>query len=131
LPFINGLLLTEHFLFNLKRFSMKNTKIAVIGSFVIALAISAFTFKQQTSSIKGTVTPADKATTAWAIPTSSSDSVSAPVNNGSFEIQNLKAGDYTVRIVAQAPYGNAEKTGVTVEDGKTTDVGEITLQEQQ
>lgn len=110
---------------------MKNTKIAVIGSFVIALAISAFTFKQQTGSIKGTVSPADKATTAWAIPTSSSDSVSAAISNGSFEIQNLKAGDYTVRIVAQAPYGNAEKTGVTVEDGKTTDVGEITLQEQQ
>ena len=110
---------------------MKNTKIAVIGSVIIALAITAFTFKQQSSSIKGTVTPADKAVTAWAIPSSSSDSVSAPVNNGSFEIQNLKPGEYSVVVDGQAPYGNAQKTGVMVEDGKTTDVGEITLQKQQ
>ena len=105
---------------------MKNTKIAVIGSAIIALAISAFTFKQQqSSSIKGTVSPADKAVTAWAIPTSSSDSVSASINNGSFEIQNLKPGEYSLVIDAQAPYGNAEKTGVMVQDGKATDVEKL------
>jgi hypothetical protein len=107
---------------------MKSTRIPVIASGFVALAMSAFTLLQ-TSSIKGTVTPADKAVKVWAVPSSSTDSVSAPVTNGSFEIQNLKPGDYSVVIEAQAPYGNAKKEGVTVQDGKTTDVGEITLQQ--
>ena len=105
---------------------MKNTKFAAIGAGIIAIAMSAFTALQSTS-IKGTVTPADKAVKAWAI--SSSDTLSAPVNNGSFEIQNVKAGDYSVIIEAQAPYANTRKKDVVVKDGQTTDVGEIQLQQ--
>jgi len=100
---------------------------AVIACAVLAIVFSAFTF-MQTSSIKGTVAPADKAVNAVAISsTNPSDSASAPVTNGSFEIQNVKPGEYLVTIHAMTPYGNATKTGVMVESGKTTDVGEIQL----
>ena len=105
---------------------MKNTKFAAIGAGIMALAISAFT-SMQSNSIKGTVTPADKAVKAWAV--SQSDTLSAPVTNGSFEIQNVKAGDYSVVIEAQAPYANTRRKDVKVTDGQTTDVGEIKLQQ--
>ena len=67
---------------------MKNAKFAAFASGIVALGLSAFTLLQ-TNSIKGTVTPADKAVKAWAI--SSTDTLSAPVTNGTFEIQNVKA----------------------------------------
>jgi len=105
---------------------MKNTKFAAIGAGIIAIAISAFT-SLQTTSIKGTVTPADKAVKAWAL--SSTDTLSAPVNNGAFEIPNAKAGTYSVIIEAQDPYANTRKKDVVVTDGQTTDVGEIKLQQ--
>ena|SRR5689334_2589294 len=105
---------------------MKNTKFAAIGAGIVAIAITAFT-SLQTTSIKGTVTPADKAVKAWAL--SSTDTLSAPVNNGNFEIPNAKAGTYSVIIEAQDPYANTRKKDVVVTDGQTTDVGEIKLQQ--
>jgi len=105
---------------------MKNTKFAAMGAGIIAIAITAFT-SLQSNSIKGTVTPADKAVKAWAL--SSSDTLSAPVINGSFEIKNAKPGDYSVIIEAQAPYANTRKKDVMVTSGQTTDVGEIRLQQ--
>jgi len=105
---------------------MKNTKFAAIGAGILAIAMSAFTHFQ-TSSIKGTVTPADKAVKAWAI--STNDTLSAPVNNGSFEIPNAKAGTYSVIIEAQDPYANTRRKDVIVTEGQTTDVGEIKLQQ--
>lgn len=105
---------------------MKKMKIAAFASGIVALALSAFTLVQSTS-IKGTVTPADKAVKAWAI--SSTDTVSAPVTNGTFEIPNVKAGNYSVIIEAQDPYANTRKKDVMVKDGEPTDVGEIKLQQ--
>src|SRR5436190_11409233 len=109
---------------------MKRKNVVVLALSIIALAFYAFTI-MQTNSIKGTVTPADKAVKAVAISSNgkSADSVSAPITNGSFEIQNLKAGDYSVIIEAMAPYGNASKVGVSVQNGKATDLGEIQLQQ--
>ena len=106
---------------------MKRKNVVVLALSIIALAFYAFTIMQT----KGTVTPADKAVKAVAISSNgkSADSVSAPITNGSFEIQNLKAGDYSVIIEAMAPYGNASKVGVSVQNGKATDLGEIQLQQ--
>jgi hypothetical protein len=109
-----------------KMLFMKNAKFAAFASGIVALGLSAFTLLQ-TTSIKGTVSPADKAVKAWAI--SSSDTLSAPVTNGAFQIQNVKAGDYSVIIEAQSPYANTRKKDVVVKDGQTTDVGEIQLQQ--
>jgi hypothetical protein len=107
-------------------FFMKNAKFAAFASGIVALGLSAFTLLQ-TNSIKGTVKPADKAVKAWAI--SGTDTLSAPVTNGTFEIENVKAGNYSVIIEAQAPYANTRKKDVEVKDGGATDVGEIQLQQ--
>lgn len=78
-------------------------------------------------SIKGTVSPADGAVRAWAL--STSDTLRAPVTNGSFEITDAKPGTYRVIIEAKPPYKNIAKEDVNVADGQPTDVGEIKLQQ--
>jgi hypothetical protein len=105
---------------------MKKTKLALVA-LVISTAML-FSFNAfQTSIIKGTVTPADKAIKAWAI--SSSDTLSANVQNGTFEIDNVKAGTYSVIIEAQAPYASTRRKDVVVtDDAPVTNVGEIKLQ---
>ena len=95
-----------------------------------ALAISGatlFSFKAfEGGAVKGTVTPADKAVRAWAI--SETDTVRADVQNGTFEIKDVKPGNYNVIIEAQEPFANTRKKDVVVTEGQTTDVGEIQLQ---
>jgi hypothetical protein len=98
---------------------------------IAALAISSVAFFSfnalQNGSIKGTVTPADKGVRAWAI--SATDTLNADIQNGSFEIQSVKPGTYSVIIEAQEPYANTRKKDVVVPaDGQPTDIGEIKLQ---
>ena len=81
----------------------------------------------QVNAIKGTVSPADKAIRAWAV--SSTDTLNAEVQNGSFEITDVKAGTYSVIIEAEAPYASTRKKDVVVSpDSTVTDIGEIKLQ---
>jgi len=54
--------------------------------------------------------------------------VKAIINQGSFEIQNVKAGTYKVYIDAVDPYKDVVKEGVQVTDGGIADIGEIQLQ---
>ena len=95
-----------------------------------AITISAatlFSFKAfEGGSVKGTVTPAEKAVRAWAI--SATDTLRADIQNGTFEIKAAKAGTYNVIIEAQEPFANTRKKDVVVTEGQTTDVGEIQLQ---
>ena len=72
-------------------FFMKNAKFAAFASGIVALGLSAFTLLQ-TNSIKGTVKPADKAVKAWAV--SATDTLSAPVTNGTFEIEKIRSFDF-------------------------------------
>ena len=105
---------------------MKATKfkMAVLG---IAAAFSLFAFSMiDGGSIKGTVTPNASATNVMAI--SMTDTLRADIQNGSFNITDVKAGTYKLVIMAAPPYKNFEKEGVMVSDGKATDLGEITLQ---
>ncbi len=96
-----------------------------------ALAISTATLFSfdgiQVNAIKGTVSPADKAIRAWAV--SPTDTLNAEVQNGSFEITDVKAGTYSVIIEAEAPYASTRKKDVVVSpDSTITDIGEIKLQ---
>jgi len=85
-----------------------------------------FAFKSiDTGSIKGTITPADGATKVWAL--SSTDTLKADIQSGSFEIVNAKAGTYRLIIEAKPPYKNTAKDNVAVADGAATNVGEIKL----
>jgi hypothetical protein len=81
----------------------------------------------QTKTIKGTVTPADKAVRAWAI--SNTDTLNAAVENGTFEIKDVKAGTYSVIIEAKDPFANTRKKDIVVaNDSAVTNIGEIKLQ---
>lgn len=77
------------------------------------------------SSITGKVSPADQATSVWAI--SGTDSTTANVINGAFSL-TAKAGTYKIVVDAKEPYKDASLDGIVVNDGAATDVGEIKLQ---
>lgn len=103
---------------------MKQIKMAVVALSIATAGL--FAFKDiDTGSIKGTVTPADGATRAWAL--SATDTLKSDIKDGSFEISNAKPGEYRLIIEAKAPYKNQAKENVAVVDGQATDVGEITL----
>ncbi len=106
---------------------MKNIKLALVALGISSGALFSFN-AMQTNSIKGTVTPADKALRAWAV--SPTDTLKADVQNGTFEIKDVKAGTYSVIIEAQEPFANTRKKDVVVDAQQaTTDVGEIKLQQ--
>ena len=96
---------------------------------ILALSIATaglFAFKTiDTGSIKGTITPADGATKAWAL--STTDTLKADIQGGSFEITGAKAGTYRLIIEAKPPYRNTAKDNIAVTDGQPTNVGEIKL----
>ena len=105
---------------------MKNVKVKLAALTFAAAALFAFS-KIDAGTIKGTVSPADAATNAWAL--SGTDTLKAVINKGSFEITDAKPGTYRIIIEAKPPYKNAAKDGVTVTDGQATDVGEIKLEQ--
>jgi hypothetical protein len=106
---------------------MKTKKIAVLAvSMAMAFGLFAFTnFKN--GSIKGTVSPSASATSVYVV--SSMDTMRTNIQNGAFEIGQVKPGTYRLVIEAIAPYKNFQKEGVVVNEKKATDVGEITLQQ--
>jgi hypothetical protein len=72
------------------------------------------------------VTPTEGGVRAWA--ESATDTLKAPIVNGSYEITGAKPGTYKVIIEAKPPYRNAAKDGVMVNDGQSSDAGEIRLE---
>jgi hypothetical protein len=106
---------------------MKTNKIAVlVVSLAIAFVLFAFTaFKN--GSIKGTVSPSASATSVYIV--SGMDTMRTNIQNGAFEIGEVKPSTYKLVIEAIAPYKNFQKEGVVVNEKKATDVGEITLQQ--
>ena len=106
---------------------MNTKKITVLAaSLAMVFALFAFTaFKN--GSIKGKVSPSASATSAYVV--SGMDTMRTNIQNGAFEIGQVKPGTYKLVIEATAPYKNFEKQGVVVNEKKATDVGEITLQQ--
>jgi hypothetical protein len=106
---------------------MNTKKITVFAaSLAMAFALFAFTtFKN--GSIKGRVSPSAAATSAYVV--SGMDTMRTNIQNGAFEIGQVKPGTYKLVIETIAPYKNFEKEGVVVNEKKATDVGEITLQQ--
>jgi len=104
---------------------MKRIKMTALALGVATAGM--FAFKSiDNGTIKGVVTPAEGAKTAWAL--SSTDTLKAAISNGTFEIANAKPGTYKLIIEANAPYKNTAKEGIAVADGQPTDVGEIKLE---
>ncbi|HLK28385.1 MAG TPA: hypothetical protein VKT28_07375 [Puia sp.] len=106
---------------------MNTKKIKVLAaSFAVAFSLFAFTTLKN-GSIKGTVSPSASATSAYVV--SGTDTMRTNIQNGAFEIAQVKPGTYKLVIEAMAPYKNFEREGVVVNEKKASDVGVITLQQ--
>jgi hypothetical protein len=103
---------------------MEFTVLRLIGTSIIVAALFAFTHLKA-GSIKGTVSPAEGGVRAWA--ESATDTLRAPIVNGTYEIPDVKPGAYKIIIEAKPPYHNIAKDGIMVNDGQAADVGEIKL----
>ncbi len=99
--------------------SLKLCSTAIAAAFLLAFA------QHRLGSIKGTVTPVDAGVRAWA--ESATDTLRAPILNGSYEITDAKPGAYKIIIEAKPPYRNIARDGIMVTDGQATDAGEIKL----
>src|ERR1700674_830102 len=104
---------------------MTYTKFRLAAVTVAAAGLFAFN-SMRAGSIKGTVSPAEGASRAWA--ESSTDTLKALIVNGAYEITDAKPGVYKVIIEAKPPFKNAAKDGVNVSDGQTADAGDIRLE---
>ncbi|HVI45543.1 MAG TPA: hypothetical protein VM802_11760 [Chitinophaga sp.] len=103
---------------------MKKMRVSILA--LAAVMSAALAFRNIDGGIiTGKVTPADGATEAWAV--QGTDTLKVPVSDGAFSFQNAKAGIYTVIIGAKVPFKPATVTDVKVEDGRSTDLGEIKL----
>ena len=106
---------------------MKTKKIAALAaSLAMVFALFAFT-SFRNGAVKGSVSPSASATSVCVV--SGLDTLRANIQNGGFEIGEVKPGTYKLVIEAIAPYKNFQKEGVVVNEKKATDVGEITLQQ--
>jgi len=106
---------------------MKNTRLALVALVISAAMLFSFDVLQKSGTLKGKVTPANKAKMAWAI--SPKDTFHAQIENGTFEFKDVKPGTYAIIIEAQEPYASTRKKDVVVtSDEQVTDVGEIKLQ---
>lgn len=106
---------------------MKQNK-ALLASAIGLVSAGLFAFNVITAgTIKGTVTPADAATRAWAL--SASDTLRASITSGAYEIKDAKPGNYRIIIEAKPPFKNVAKDSVAVSDGQTAEVGEIKLEQ--
>ena len=104
---------------------MEITILRLVVAALIVAGLFAFTHFR-VGSIKGTVTPAEGGVRAWA--ESVTDTIKAPIVNGTYEITEVKPGAYKIVIEAKPPYRNIAKDGIMVNDGQTSDVGEIKLE---
>ena len=105
---------------------MKNVKLSLAALGIGAMSLFAFK-NADPGSVKGTVTPAEAATEVWLM--SKSDTLSADISQGKFEIKDIKAGTYNLVIEAKAPYKSIGKEGIPISDSPV-DIGEIKLSKQ-
>lgn len=87
--------------------------------------VIAFAAQQYSGSIRGKVLPHLAALHVWAV--SNGDTGRAVLQNGEFEIRNLRPGRYLIIVGARLPYKTTIKPDVIVSDSSNTDVGEIRL----
>lgn len=105
---------------------MKKTFVSLLAVCAAVIGLHSFrVIQDQSSGIKGTITPADAVVTyVWAI--SGKDSVKVTPDKGMFTLAT-KAGTWKVIVDAAEPNKDAVLENVIVKEGAITDVGEIQL----
>jgi hypothetical protein len=103
---------------------MKREHFFLIAIMAVSMILSSLSL-QVPGTIKGRIKPFNGALHAWAV--SPTDTVSGVIQNGDFEIKNLKEGRYRVIVEGHLPYKTTTKLDVLVNSGSITDIGEIIL----
>jgi hypothetical protein len=95
--------------------------------FLVMVALTAFVRLQDVNraTVKGRVSPYNAAIRVWAV--SDLDTSSSALQNGQFEIRNLKPGKYRIIAEGLRPYKVTTKPGITLNAGAIVDIGEIIL----
>jgi hypothetical protein len=104
---------------------MKNTYKGLLALAVATTGLFAFE-KGAGGSITGKIIPASGATEVWAI--SNTDTLKAPVQDGTFMISSAKPATYKLAIDAVDPFKDVVKEGIVVIEDKPTNVGDIQLE---
>lgn len=89
------------------------------------LFFMAFATQDLPGSVRGRIVPYNAALNVWAV--SDSDTARSTVQNGAFEIKNIKPGKYRLIVEGLRPYKITTKPDVLVISGVSTDVGDIIL----
>lgn len=103
---------------------MKKTFATLIAIIIAVAGLHAFRSMNQ-SKLTGKITPASGANIVWAI--NGKDSTRIKSANGTFAL-TIKPGPWKLLINAKEPLENVV-LDVHVQEGKTTDLGEIKLQQ--
>jgi len=91
---------------------------------IICLLFAAFT-QQRLGSIRGRIVPQNGAVGVWAV--SDTDTGHAVVQNGEFEIKQLRPGRYRVIADGKRPYKVTTRPDVVVADSNQVNIGDIIL----
>jgi hypothetical protein len=103
---------------------MKMYKLSLLAFGILAAGLVGFS-NLRGGSLKGSISPANGGNRVWIV--SSTDTIKAPIDRGSFEVRDIHPGIYRVIIEANPPYKNVARTGITLQDGQMMDLGEIVL----
>lgn len=106
---------------------MKNNKIVLWAVALLALIFLVFAKPFTAGSVRGTIMPHGSATQIWIF--SGTDTLRTPVQDDVFEIINVKAGTYSLIVDAMPTYKTAVRSGIKVNDGEATNVGEIIMEQ--
>lgn len=104
---------------------MRKQQSVLVTLFFFVIIFFAFVRKELPGTIKGRIKPYNAALHAWAV--SDNDTANATIQNGAFEIKNLKTGRYRLIVEGLRPYKTTTKPDIIVSAGITSDVGEIVL----
>lgn len=95
--------------------------------FVVLLTVSLFAFKLLGAggSITGSVVPLTAVSRVYAV--TGKDSFPATIVGNRFTISNLRTGSYSLVIDVMSPFHAYFKDNIAINEGVTTEVGEIRL----
>lgn len=102
---------------------MKRLFLIVIIS--VSVILAAFKQQQRLGSIHGRVIPLNAALNVWAV--SDKDTAHAIVQNGEFELKQLKPGRYRVIAEGMHPYKVTTRPDVIVTDSLQVNIGDLIL----
>jgi hypothetical protein len=106
---------------------MKNNKIVLWAVALLALVFLVFAKPFTSGSVRGTIVPHGSAIQVWLY--SGTDTMRSTIQDDVFEITNVKAGTYSLIVDPMPTFKTSVRTGIKVNDGEATNVGEIIIEQ--